>query len=108
MPTRFWIPAYPYWWQNLPGYPRRSQANVTTVVHNGRLFARDEVGLPLALDPDTLAERGPCAVVDADPPATYKAHTKTDAHTGHWVLLGWSSTARISLDVIVRGADGHS
>lgn len=85
----------------------RSQAGVTTLVKNGCLFAFDEVSLPYGLDPDTLETRGEQQV---GPPAIrtdYKAHTKTDAKTGEWLLLGMQYGPRTYLDLVVRGADGN-
>ena len=104
----------PTWTTRAPGGMLRnmgnrikSQAGVTTLVKNGCLFAFDEVSLPYGLDPDTLETRGEQQV---GPPAIrtdYKAHTKTDAKTGEWLLLGMQYGPRTYLDLVVRGADGE-
>jgi len=50
-----WTTPAPRYWENIPGYPQLGQAGVTAVVKAGLLHAFDEVGLPYALDPATLA-----------------------------------------------------
>jgi all-trans-8'-apo-beta-carotenal 15,15'-oxygenase len=101
-----WTTLAPRWLENLPGYPRNSQAGITVYLHQGQLMAMDEVGPPFALDPDTLAPRGFFSLVPAREPRTYKAHAKSDGRSGDWVLLGWDGYRRIHIEVIVRGGDG--
>jgi all-trans-8'-apo-beta-carotenal 15,15'-oxygenase len=104
MPT--WTTLAPRWLDNLPGYPRQSQAGVTVYLHQGELLALDEVGPAFALDADTLASRGPRDLVPSAPPRTYKAHAKRDGRTGDWTFLGWNGYRNIDLEVIVRADDG--
>lgn len=84
----------------------KSQAGVTTQVKNGCLYAFDEVGLPYGLDPDTLETRGQQQIGSPDFKVDYKAHTKTDATTGEWLLLGVEYGPRTYLHLAVHAADG--
>ncbi len=100
-----WTTLAPRWLDNLPGFPRQSQAGITVYLHNGQLMALDEVGPPFALDARTLEPRGFFDLVPK-PPKTYKAHAKCDARSGDWTFLGWDGYRNIDLEVIVQGADG--
>jgi len=105
---------YPTWTTLAPGGVARnlgankykSQAGVTVYEKNGRLYAFDEVGLPYGLDPETLETLGEQQVGPADIKVDYKAHTKTDGHTGEWLLLGVEHGRRMVFHVVVRAADG--
>jgi len=77
------------------------------IQHGARLFAIDESGPPYELDPVTLETVGPAPVALDPEPGSIKAHTKIDARTGDWILLGWTSGASTELDVIVHDRDGH-
>lgn len=107
---RFTLPT---WTTRAPGGPLRnignrikSQAGVTTLVKNGRLLAFDEVGLPYGLDPETLITTGVQQVGPTDVHPDYKAHTKTDAKSGNWLLLGVENGARQHLHLVEHAADG--
>jgi all-trans-8'-apo-beta-carotenal 15,15'-oxygenase len=88
-----WTTPAPSFIDNFPEIPRKSQAGITPVVKSGRLYAFDEMGHPYTLNPESLDTeqqmdpRGPAA---QGSPRAYKAHTKTDARTGAWVLAGTS------------------
>jgi all-trans-8'-apo-beta-carotenal 15,15'-oxygenase len=103
---------YPTWATPASGsftnIPSHSQAGITPVVKNGVLFAFDEVSVPYTLDPATLATTGtadPCTTSDG--PASYKAHTKTDGATGHWVLVGGRGQRNPDLHVVVNDGAGR-
>ncbi len=103
----------PTWTTRAPGGMLRnmgnkikSQAGVTTQVKNGCLYAFDEVGLPYGLDPDTLETRGQQEVGPPGIRVDYKAHTKTDAKTGEWLLLGMEYGPRTYLHLAVQAANG--
>lgn len=104
-----WTTAAPSFFDNLPEIPSKSQAGVTAVVKSGVLYAFDEVGKPYALDPESLNTtrqldpRGPAA---EGSPKAYKAHTKTDAHTGAWVLAGTSGQPHQQLHAVLVDVKG--
>jgi all-trans-8'-apo-beta-carotenal 15,15'-oxygenase len=104
-----WTTPAPGLFGNLPEIPSESQAGVTTVVKSGVLYAFDEVGMPYAMSPETLAAaqpldpRGPSA---EGSPRSYKAHTKTDARTGAWVLAGTSGQPHQQLHAVLVDAGG--
>src|SRR5690554_682600 len=84
----------------------KSQAGVTAVVKNNMLYAFDEVGLPYGLDPDTLQTLGQQAVGEPTARVDYKAHTKTDGHTGGWILLGVTYGHSMHLHIAEHNALG--
>jgi all-trans-8'-apo-beta-carotenal 15,15'-oxygenase len=97
-----WTTLQPKWSDSLTGIPSVSQAGVTAVVKDGRLFAIDEVGQPWEMDVDTLDTIGEFAVGDDNVSPAFKAHTKTDSRTGDWVLVGTSSGRVNKVQVAVR------
>jgi all-trans-8'-apo-beta-carotenal 15,15'-oxygenase len=100
-----WTTRAPRWLGNL-GFPVKSQAGVTVLHKERRLFAFDEVGDPYVLDPKTLETRGAFTIGGEEGPPRYKAHTKTDAATGDWILIGFSGRKTSMLHVLVRDAGG--
>jgi all-trans-8'-apo-beta-carotenal 15,15'-oxygenase len=102
LPT--WTTPAPGFFANVPEIPTESQAGVTVVVKSGVLYAFDEVGLPYAMSPDTLASAQPLdprGAGAAGSPRAYKAHTKTDGDTGAWVLAGTSGQPRQQLHAML-------
>lgn len=92
-------------WRNI-GNKIKSQAGVTVVARPDRLYAFDEVDLPYGLNPDTLETLGEEPVGAPNVRASYKAHTKTDARTGAWLLLGVELGARMTLHLAEHGPNG--
>lgn len=92
-------------WRSM-GNKIKSQAGVTVVARNERLYAFDEVALPYGLDPETLETLEEEQVGAPDARASYKAHTKTDPRTGAWLLLGVEFGARMTLHLAEHGPDG--
>ena len=84
-----------------------TQASVTTLVKHGRLLAFGEVSLPYALDPASLETIGRFEIAGASNGINYKAHTKTDARTGDWILLGVEFGRERRIRIVVRGRDGR-
>ena len=75
------------------------------MVKAGLLHAFDEVGLPYGLDPETLETIGPVdpsAGAKERGPTDYKAHTKTDALSGEWILVGTTGRMKPALHVLVK------
>ncbi len=112
---------FPTWSTRAPGGVRanvggarvRSQAGITIYPAAGRLLAWDEVGLPWAIDPTTLATlgevpvAGPLADAIARGRLTVKAHARMDSETGQWMLLGVEYGRVMRLHVIVQDRDGQ-
>lgn len=103
----------PTWTTRAPGGMLRnaghrilSQAGVTTLIKGDCLYAFDEVGLPYGLDPQTLETRGEQAVGPENLHLDYKAHTKTDARTGAWVLLAFEHGPRNHIHLVERDHQG--
>jgi all-trans-8'-apo-beta-carotenal 15,15'-oxygenase len=106
-----WTTRAPGYLANVPATPTRSQAGVAVTVKSGVLYALDEVGWPYTLDPQTLDTVGvidPRGGAAGGSPRSYKAHTKTDASTGAWVLTGTSGRARQQLHSVLIDAGGVS
>lgn len=103
-----WSMAAPAsWLDRVGGGTRMSQAGVTTLVKHGKLLAFDEIGLPYALDPETLQTQGEFPIQDGEDKLHYKAHTKTDGKNGDWVLFSTEFGRDLILHVIVRSKDGR-
>ena len=106
---------YPTWTTRAPGgmYANlgvpdiHTQAGVTTIVKHGRLLAFGEVGLPYALDPASLETVGEFEIAEPTTGINFKAHSKTDARTGDWILIGVEFGRKQRLHVVVRGRDGR-
>lgn len=92
---------------NIGGGDVISQAGVTPVVWDGRLLAFDETGLPWSLDLETLETGGEYQVGPQAKRPAYKAHTKFDAKTGEWILVGNAYGRTMDLFVVIYGADGQ-
>ncbi len=94
------------WLGNLRGRAIRSQAGITVALKNGRLLAFDEVGRPYALDPESLETIGEHHFGGPNGIANCKAHTRTDAEAGDWILFGTRYGRQMTLQVEIRSADG--
>jgi all-trans-8'-apo-beta-carotenal 15,15'-oxygenase len=102
-----WTTPAPGLFDNIPSIPALSQAGITPVLKDGTLYAFDEVGAPYGIDPQTLETTGMLApYLGENGPTSYKAHTKTDGASGHWVLVGSSGRARPVLHVLVKDERG--
>jgi all-trans-8'-apo-beta-carotenal 15,15'-oxygenase len=84
-----------------------SQAGVTALVKHERLLAFGEIGLPYALDPSSLDTEGEFEIAGPARGVNFKAHTKTDARTGDWILIGGVLGREPRIEVIVRARDGR-
>ena len=80
---------------------------MTTLIKHGKLLAFDEIGLPYALDPETLKTQGEFPIQGDTDTLPYKAHTKTDSKNGDWVLFSTEFGREMTLHVIVRAANGR-
>lgn len=84
----------------------KSQAQISVVFRNEKLYAFDESALPYELDPSTLATTG-VATFGLKPDDTlYSAHPKIDPLTNEWIHFGIRYGAAFTLHVTVFAADG--
>ena len=65
-----------------------SQAGISTVYRNGRLYAFDESSLPYELDPETLRTLGESTLGLPRDFSIYSGHPKLDPQTGEWLHFG--------------------
>lgn len=84
----------------------RSQAGVTVAYRNELLYAFDEVGMPYGLDPESLETMGEKVLGTQVRSVNYKAHTKVDAKTGTWLLLGLENRPTMGLHLTQYRAVG--
>ncbi|MEO6151626.1 MAG: carotenoid oxygenase family protein [Croceibacterium sp.] len=72
-----------------PAHPnRRTVANTAPLVHNGKLFALKEDGLPHQIDPNTLATIGTWDFNGGWKSQTFTAHPKIDPVSGDMIAYG--------------------
>lgn len=101
-----WSTLAPGGWLRNIGYPAKSQAGVTPVMHDGTLLAFDDFALPYALDPDSLRTIGEFRPGGAAALSNYNAHSKIDGHSGDWVLFGQNYGRHMTVNVLIIGKDG--
>jgi all-trans-8'-apo-beta-carotenal 15,15'-oxygenase len=80
---------YDTWTTELPIVPEPASghnAGVTPVVHDGKLYAFDEVAAPFLLDRNTLETVGPAAHFN-EPGWNFKAHTRKDPQRNEWLCF---------------------
>jgi carotenoid cleavage dioxygenase len=72
-----------------PAHPnRRTVANTAPLVHNGKLFALKEDGLPHRIDPNTLETLGTWDFNGGWKSQTFTAHPKLDPVSGDMIAYG--------------------
>ena len=85
--------------------PAANRANTAVYVHNGKLLALYEAGLPTELSPTDLSTIGPYNYADAlSGPMT--AHPKTDPATGALHFMGYSGVSEPYLRYYMADAAG--
>ncbi|MBL4667597.1 MAG: carotenoid oxygenase family protein [Sneathiella sp.] len=89
------------------GLPRiKSQAGVTAVYRNDKLYAFDEVSSPYILDGDDLSTLGSESIGSIHI-RNYKAHTKINAKTGDWILFGTEFGKVMKAQFIIQSKTGE-
>ncbi|MBW2707169.1 MAG: carotenoid oxygenase family protein [Deltaproteobacteria bacterium] len=79
----------------------KSQAGVTAIVRDNRLYAFDDFNYPYQLDPNTLDTLGIADFGLPGQPVRFFAHTKMDPRTGEWFLFGIEYGPRVDLHMTV-------
>jgi carotenoid cleavage dioxygenase len=92
-----------------PAQPnRRTVANTAPLVHNGKLFALKEDGLPHQIDPNTLETIGTWDFEGGWKSQTFTAHPKLDPVSGDMIAYGYEADGLASdaLWIYRVGSDG--
>jgi len=104
---------YPTWSTLAPGLTLKniggkikSQAGVTVVVRNNRIFAFDDVGLPYEVDASSLDTLGEIQLGGKDTLPSYNAHTIIDSKTNDWILFGQEYGKDTRIHTAIHGQDG--
>jgi carotenoid cleavage dioxygenase-like enzyme len=74
-------------------------ANTSVLWHAGKLMALKEDSLPIELDPDTLATRGPVDFAGGVSSPTFTAHPKVDPLSGELVGFGYEARGLATPDI---------
>jgi all-trans-8'-apo-beta-carotenal 15,15'-oxygenase len=90
-----------------PGKRIKSQAQITVIVRNGKLFAFDESTQPYELDPETLDTVGISYLGLPEGTSLYSAHSKIDEKTGEWFHFGLHYGRKVNLHITVFAEDGR-
>ena len=83
----------------------RTVANTAPIAHAGKLFALKEDGLPIRLDPASLATLGSWDFDGAYASQTFTAHPKLDPLSGEMIAYGYEATGAASDDLFVYAID---
>jgi len=86
---------------NFMGGRLKSQAGITAVVRNEKLFAFDEFQRPYRLDADTLETKGHARLGKLDQFKFFSAHSKIDRKTGEWFFFGLEFGSSLTLHIII-------
>ena len=86
---------------NFLGGMLKSQAGITAVVRDEKLYAFDEFQQPYSLDPDTLETKGYALLENFEQTKFFSAHSKIDRKTGEWLFFGLEFGATVSLHLII-------
>jgi len=84
----------------------KSQAQISVVFIDGRLFAFDESSLPYELDPESLDTIGKTDLGVLG--AIYSAHPKIDMRAGQWVHFGLHYAKDVQIHITIFDRKGHS
>ncbi|KAJ5627459.1 hypothetical protein N7528_004886 [Penicillium herquei] len=77
-----------------------STANTHIIYFENQLLALKEDSLPYALDPDTLATKGPYDFHGQFSSKTHTAHPKIDAATGEMITMGYEAKGDSTTDIV--------
>lgn len=89
------------------GARMRSQAQISVVVRNGRLFTFEESSLPYELDSVTLETKGVSSLGLPEEMTLYNAHSKIDPKSGEWILFGLHYGRKVTLHITIFQRDGR-
>ena len=91
---------------NLLGGRFESQAGVTVLVRDGRLYAFDEYKPPYRLDPETLETMGESWLGLQKESTVFSAHSKIDPVNGDWIFSGLEYKFKATLHLTVLSSSG--
>lgn len=84
----------------------KSQAQISVVYRNNRLYAFDESAYPYELDPDTLETAGVSHLGLPEGMSLYNAHSKIDMQTGEWIHFGTHYGRKVTLNITIFEKNG--
>ena len=102
-----WSTRAPGGWLRNIGRRRRSQAEENVIFHRGKLLAFDEVGLPWALDPETLETVSRYQVGAPGDWPTFLTHSKKDPFNGEWTVVGSDYHRPERMRIVVENRNGE-
>ncbi len=94
--------------RNLGGGRRRSEADATVYLRHGKLLAFGEIGLPWALDPNTLRTISRYQIGSPIERPAFKTRTKLDPLTGDWTVIGNDYVEPRKVRIITENAQGFT
>ena len=92
---------------NLLGGRMASQAAVTVVVRNGRLYAFDDASPAYELDAATLSTKGKTSLGMPQNSPIFYSHSKIDGKTGEWIFFGLEFGLRVQVHITIFEKNGR-
>jgi all-trans-8'-apo-beta-carotenal 15,15'-oxygenase len=91
---------------NFLGGRLQSQAGVTAIVRNGKLYAFDDSRPAYELDATTLITKGSTSLGLPQNSTTLYSHSKIDGKNGDWVFFGLEFGSQVILHITIFGKNG--
>lgn len=92
---------------NIFGGKTSSQASVTAVVRNGRLYAFDDASPAYELDAATLSTKGKTSLGMPHNSTVFYSHSKIDGKTGEWILFGLEFGLSVQVHITIFEKNGQ-
>jgi all-trans-8'-apo-beta-carotenal 15,15'-oxygenase len=92
---------------NILGGRTGSQASVTAVVRDGRLYAFDDASPTYELDAVTLRTKGKTSLGLPDNSTIFYSHSKIDGKTGEWILFGLEFGFNVMVHITIFEKNGQ-
>jgi all-trans-8'-apo-beta-carotenal 15,15'-oxygenase len=92
---------------NLMGGRTHSQASVTAVVRDGRLYVFDDASPAYELDAATLSTKGKTRLGMPQNSPIFYAHSKIDGKTGEWIFFGLEFGLRVQMHITIFEKNGR-
>jgi all-trans-8'-apo-beta-carotenal 15,15'-oxygenase len=93
--------------KNILGGGTASQAAITAVVRNGRLYAFDDARPAYELDPATLITKGKTRLNMSENSTVFYSHSKIDGKTGEWILFGLEFGFNVMVHITIFEKNGQ-
>jgi all-trans-8'-apo-beta-carotenal 15,15'-oxygenase len=93
--------------RNILGGRTGSQASVTVVVRDGRLYAFDDASPAYELDAATLSTNGKTSLGMPQNSPIFYSHSKIDGKTGEWILFGLEFGFSVQVHITIFEKNGR-